>query len=129
MSADPRMSTRYTLAKPVETHRRPATCEEAGCRYFREGWQMRTMPGTPVGERQEALIKESGRRYIRHQDSASTLLWTFEAGQRCFGSHTVPMDRPALYVVRQGNSSPQLHSRPEHWVEDFSTHLDKIREQ
>lgn len=129
--ADPRLTAQYTLAKPAKSHRRPASCAEVNCKFYRLGWQMRIMENTPLGERQVALVKQSGRRFRAERaiTGPGEVLLTFEAGQQCFGAHSVPNDRPALYVVRQGTSQPRLHTKPENWVEDFSTHLDKIREQ
>jgi hypothetical protein len=125
---DPRLTARYGLSKPAGTHRRPATCAEVDCKYRRLGWQMRIMPDTPLGDRQMFLVNQSGRRFTKTLDEQFNILLTFEAGQDCFGVHTVDLDKPALYLVRQGTQVKQ-HTRPEHWVEDFSTHLDKIREQ
>ena len=129
MGADPRTTARYGLAKPIATHRRPATCAEADCRYHLNGWQMRVDERTQLGARQAHLIKTSGRRYTVVRLDAGTILYLFEAGQTCFGVHTVPADRPAIYIVRQGMNQPTVHRKPEDWVDDFSTHLDKIREQ
>ena len=120
-------SIRYGLMKPKETHRRPATCDEVACKYLRDGWQMHVMEGTPLGDRQRALIERSGRRFMRTPEEGS-ILYTFEPGQQCFRAHTVGVDRPPLYVVRDGVVGVRRHTNPEHWVEDFSNHLDKIRE-
>lgn len=89
---------------------------------------MRVMEATLVGQRQMHLIKTSGRRFVRIAQPNGGL-YVFEAGQSCFGAHTVPLDRPALYVVRQGNQQPRLHVNGSDWVDDFSSHLDKIKEQ
>lgn len=129
MPTDPRLTTRFSLAKPAQTHRRPATCNEVDCKYLRDGWQMRIMVDTPMGERQMALVLQSGRKFTSFQESASTLLLTFEAGQQCYRAHTVDLDRPALYLARQGAGPVQRIARPEDWVGEFSSHLDKIREQ
>lgn len=123
------LSTRYGVAKPAATHRRPAVCSEVSCKYQRNGWQMRVEEATPIGQRQAHLIKVSGRRFIRIQHPNQVAVYKFEAGQECFGSHTVPVDRPALYLVRHGRAPVKHHVTPDNWVEDFSTHLDKIREQ
>lgn len=128
MLIDPRTTARYGLSKPVATHRRAATCAEVDCKYHREGWQMRVEESTPLGARQAALIKGSGRRFTTIQEQGA-VRYLFEAGQSCFRAHTVDLDRPAIYIVRQGASAPIRHTRPENWVDDFSTHLDKIREQ
>lgn len=129
MRADPRLTSRYMLAKPAKTHRRPASCAEVNCKYYRLGWQMHVMDGTPVGERQTFLIKQSGRRFTAVRERNGSVLYSFEPGQSCFGAHTVPNGRPALYVVRKGIREPVAHHRPEDWVDDFSHHLDKIRNQ
>lgn len=127
---DPRLQTRYSLAKPAATHRRPASCAEVNCKYYREGWQMSVLPGTPLGDRQVHLIKQSGRRYtMPDRVAGGALLFQFEPGQNCYGTHTVAIERPAFYLVRQGSGPTVHHKRPADWVEDFSTHLDKIREQ
>jgi hypothetical protein len=125
---DPRTTARYGVSKPAATHRRPATCEEVDCRFYRNGWQMRVMPDTPMGDRQAHLIKQSGRRYTltRLPDGH---LYQFEAGQQCFRVHTVDLEKPAIYLVRQGYSQPIRHTRPDNWVDDFATHLDKLRGQ
>lgn len=126
---DPRLNTKYALSKPISTHRRPASCEEVNCKHWRQGWQMHIMEGTPVGDRQKHLVKLSGRKFVRTQESPTNFLYTFEAGQTCFGAHSVPIERPAIYLVRQGAGPVKQHVNPEDWVDDFSTHLDKIREQ
>jgi hypothetical protein len=125
---DPRLTTRFGVAKPAGTHRRPARCDEVDCKYLRDGWQMRIMEGTPLGDRQVALIKQSGRRYTTSPGRGSAL-YTFEAGQQCFRAHTVDIGKPALYLARQGAGPVQRIARPEDWVGEFSSHLDHIREQ
>jgi hypothetical protein len=125
---DPRFTTRFGVAKPKHSHRRPATCEEVNCKTMANGWQMHIMEGTPLGERQKALIEQSGRRYTKSPEQGSTL-YTFEAGQRCFRPHTVDLEKPAIYLARQGAGPVQRIARPEDWVGEFSSHLDKIREQ
>lgn len=123
------LQTRYALMKPAATHRRPATCEEVDCGNRRNGWQIRVEESTPLGARVLHQIRQSGRRFVRIAQPNQVALYRFEPGQECFRAHTAPVDRPALYVVRHGRGPVRHHVQPEHWVEDFSTHLDKIREQ
>jgi hypothetical protein len=125
---DPRLTTRFGIQKPVSTHRRPATCEEVMCKYQRFGWQMHIMENTPLGQKQVALIKQSGRKYTVSPEQGSTL-YSFEAGQQCFRAHTVDLEKPAIYLARQGAGPVQRIARPEDWVGEFSSHLDRIREQ
>lgn len=128
MRADPRLTDTFALAKPSATHRRKATCAEANCKNMINGFQIHVNPSSAQAARQEYLIKSSGRRYSVSPEPGG-LLYTFEAGQQCFGEHTVPIDRPALYLVRKGSNPVKHHAAPSDWVDDFSTHLDKIREQ
>jgi hypothetical protein len=125
---DPRTTARYGLAKPAGTHRRPATCAEVACRFHLKGWQMRVEESTPLGARQTALIKASGRHFTTVPEQGA-VRYLFEAGQSCFRAHSVDIGRPALYIVRQGASAPIRHTRPDDWVDDFSTHLDKLKGQ
>jgi hypothetical protein len=74
------------------------------------------------------LVNQSRRRFIKTLDEQFNILLTFEPGQECYGTHTVPIDKPTIYLVRQGIEVKQ-HTSPADWVEDFSGHLDKIREQ
>ncbi len=124
---DPRLTTGYSLSKPIATHRRPATCDEVNCKYLRNGWQLRVWPNNPLGERQIFLVKQSKRRFTRVVEPMGSVLYQFEAGQQCFGNHTAPVDRPAIYTARQG-TQVKRHTTPEYWIEDFAIHLDKIRE-
>lgn len=89
---------------------------------------MRVEESTSLGARQAALIKASGRHFTTVREQGATR-YLFEPGQSCFGAHSLPIDRPAIYLVRQGASAPVRHTNPLDWVDDFSTHLDKIREQ
>lgn len=65
--------------------------------------------------------------------SGLTCFW-FPPGQECFAEHRVPLDRPELYVVRAGDwrGNPtgwrRDHTRPEHWVEDFSEHQQALHD-
>lgn len=93
------------------------------------------VPGWSQGVRREMVAQQSRgipveeiTAWLAIQDKAPHTVFTFEAGQTCFGRHTAPNDRPALYVVRQGGVVHR-HVNPADWVDDFATHLDKIREQ
>jgi hypothetical protein len=57
----------------------------------------------------------------------------FAAGQQCFASHKVSLERPEFYLVRGGDwrgdptgLGAQLFSGPDPWVNDFGEHQDRI---
>lgn len=117
----------YQIAVP-RTHLRPATCEEYGCLSFRHGFSVTVLDGD---ERRHFLIKTSGRPY-RAEPQRGQTLYVFAAGTRCFRepSHTVQV-APEIYLVRGGDWRRNLglvrrHVDPDHWVEDFAEHTDKI---
>ncbi len=122
----------YEIIAPLSTHYRPATCNEAGCKAYENGWQTRVLPGTP----EHAMVLGLKGRYVytgpvRQEDG--TDVFTFAPGQQCFrsGQHRVSVEREPFYVVRggdvRGNPRGDRVSRTaEAWVDDFATHQDKI---
>ena len=122
------LTSRYTVSKPRSTHRRPATCEEVNCKTMANGWQVKLNHADARTPGLVRMIENSGRRFTVVRESGVTT-YLFESGQRCFRSHSVDLDRPAIYLVRQGARPVRRHANPEDWVDDFSTHLDKLREQ
>ena len=117
----------YTLAAPLATHWRKATCAEVGCPDYLNGWRVRV-------EGLDAQMLHDARRYGRNRELPVTEgeTWlVYEAGQPCFRSaqHRTRIERPELYLVRDGDwrgnprgTQARQHSRPEHWVEDFAEH-------
>ena len=123
----------YTIASPLSTHYRTGTCEEAGCLAHRHGWVTRIDESTDFGQMQAYQIrKRSGRRFTEAKEPAGLTAFTFEAGQRCFREHKVPLERPELYVVRGGDwrgnprGEVRKHTSPDAWVNDFGEHQDRI---
>lgn len=121
----------YEIASPVSTHFRDGTCEEAGCLAHQHGWQTSVDESTDLGQRQAHYIRTlSGRRFTERRTELGLTAFTFEAGQRCFATHKVPLERPEFYIVRDGDwrqlGAPRLHSGPDAWVNDFGDHLDRI---
>jgi hypothetical protein len=123
----------FQIASPIETHWRPATCEESDCEQYANGWRVRVEGLSPEDLH---AIRTSGRQF-RQVDVAEGETWlVFEPGQRCFkaATHKVPLGRPELYVVRdgdwRGNPTRQSfqHSSAESWVDQFATHQDKLAE-
>jgi hypothetical protein len=125
----------YSLSAPPSTHRRPARCDEAGCDAYQRGWITRCDEVTELGERQAHYIRKlSGRRYTEQRTSVGLTIFTFEAGQQCFDTHTVPLDREPIYVVRDGDwrgnpSGRRRVLRAEDWLDDFGNHQLHVAER
>ena len=143
---DPRGYQTYQILAPVQTHTRPASCEEVDCEYWRNGWITRVDTSTPLGARQANYIRlHSGRRFTTgfgldgeedtHDDVFALVMFHFPPGQQCFTQHRVPLDRPATFLRvggdHRGNPTGERvkHSSAEDWRDDLGEHLDKIRDQ
>lgn len=132
----PRMSAgaykTYQILQPLESHFRDATCQEVDCQAFANGWRSMVDTSTPLGARQANYIRlHSGRAYTS-TENAAMVTFVFRPGQRCFTSHRLPLGRPNLFVVRDGDwrgnphrTDPQRRSAAD-WVDDFATHQDKL---
>lgn len=124
----------YAISSPIATHTRPGTCEEAGCLAYWHGWQTSVDEATELGQRQAHYIRTmSGRRFTERRTEIGLTAFTFEAGQKCFAEHRVSLDRPELYIVREGDwrgnprgTDAYVHSGPDAWVNDFGDHQNKI---
>lgn len=123
----------YQVSAPVATHTRAATCDEAGCQQHTNGWVSPIDERTELGRQQAWYIRnESGRRFREDRDQLpGVTMFVFEPGQQCFAEHRVPLDRPALYVVRGGDwrgnpTGDIVRRKPDEWVDDFATHQNKL---
>lgn len=127
----------YSVRAPLGSHWRKATCAEVDCESYLHGW-MTTVPSDSA--QAHYIRKESGRRFIETTLDGGRVIFTFEPGQRCFGSdeHTVHLDREAFYVVREGDwrGNPRPHARTniqhvraDDWVDDFATHQGRLADR
>lgn len=125
----------YQLYSPVATHYRTGTCEEAHCRAYHKGWQTTVNETAELGQKQAHYIrKQSGRKYTETNENGFTT-FVFEAGQKCFAQHKVPLEREPHYIVKGGDwrGNPTgmrlKHTRADDWVDDFANHQDRIANQ
>jgi hypothetical protein len=138
----------YEMRMPRETHTRPATCVEVGCANRAGGWvtvaDERTDAGRqvaawvrrlgrPVGAALSPVVAARVRRYVEERAADGTTHFTFPAGQECFTPHRVSLERPALYVVKDGDirgnprgTPERRHVRGADWVEDSALHQQAI---
>lgn len=120
----------FRISAPISTHFRKATCAEIDCPNWLNGWRVRLENLTPELVH---TVQTSGRRY-REESLGQGVTWlVFEAGQPCFrtSEHRARLDRPELYVVRDGDWRQQFgqarqHTRPEHWVEEMSENQQRL---
>jgi len=126
----------YGLSMPLKTHWRSATCEEADCAAYRCGWVSTFDLSTDLGQKQYAYCKDDRTRSFSVQRPSLNLVkLTYGPGNACFdaGKHRVPLERPARLYVADGDwrgnpwrTRPRVHHRAEDWVDDFSTHQDRL---
>ena len=138
----------YRVASPRSTHTRPATCVEYGCKERRSGWTTVVPAGSPdprayTADYVRAVARgdiDGIRRPCTERRAGDGLVaFTFPPETTCFrqSTHRVSLERPEFYLVRGGDwrGSTGLirrHVGPraaEHWVEDMSTSLAKVRRE
>lgn len=126
----------YKISSPITTHYRAASCEEVDCEAWKRGWTTRVPFGGDLAD--YVTSGKHGRRYREVTGlGEAERTFMFYAGQACFqsGEHRVSLERPALYVVRDGDwrgnptGHSRLHARPEDWVEDFALHQQGIADR
>lgn len=121
----------YQIAAPISTHFRPATCEEAGCEQYRNGWQVRI---EGLDEQDIYLATHCGRKFSRVSVAEGETYLVFEPGQPCFrsGSHRVRLAREERFLVAGGDwrgnprNERREHANAADWQEDMAGHLDQL---
>lgn len=124
----------YEIRTPRATHWRKAACDEVDCVNYLNGWRVRIEGLSP-----ELLdtAKNSGRRYSLLDVAEGETWLVFEPGQPCFqaSTHIAPINRPELYIVRDGDwrgnpsGRTRTHVRGAEWVEDFAEHQVRLAKQ
>jgi hypothetical protein len=130
----------YAIASPISTHYRDGTCDEFGCLAQRNGWKTVIDESTALGQRQAHYIRHDRRKFTETRTEAGLTEFAFEAGQKCFATHKVPLERPEFFGVlggdyrlhdnRWGVARQQgqltVHTKPTNWVDDFATHQERL---
>lgn len=127
----------YRILSPVQTHFRPATCAEYECAAYLNGWVSTIDEATVLGQQQAHYIrKQSGRAFVEERLEGGLTRFSFEAGQKCFGSdHQVRLDRPELYLVRDGDwrgnptGRKREHANATDWIDDFGEHQQRLADE
>lgn len=144
--AGPEAYKTYSMQAPLETHWRVATCTEVACPGEEFGWTTLCLEADDLGQRQAHYIRTlSGRQFTENRREDGMTEFNFPPGQRCFSTvirggrtvagHSMRIDRPELFIVRDGDfrgnpfdTTPIVHTRPEDWVDDFANHQIKLAE-
>lgn len=133
-SLDPRFYKTYGWHRPVVSHYRPATCEEADCDAWRYGWVTTVDITSDLGRRQyDYITHDKTRTYTVTQPAAGIFKFAYQPGHPCFdsGNHRVLLGRPPIFTVRSGDwrqftSPATVHRYAEDWVDDFANHQDRL---
>lgn len=133
--AGPEAYRTFGIVNPAETHWKPATCAEVDCANDRNGFIVTCDLRTAAGVRQARYVRDTvGRPYVHvFSEGDKVITFTFPAG-RCFVVHKLPLGRPALFVVRNGDhrgsgrrpADRQVFDQPSHWAETFAEHQDRL---
>jgi hypothetical protein len=127
----------YSWTQPLSTHFRKATCEEARCPEFVNGWVTVADLATDLGQRQyDYLSHDRSRKWSKAQ--AGTLVsFTYPPGQQFFShprhAHRKPIGYDPIMMVSGGDfrgnprQTPTQVMRPADWVDSFQEHLDSLR--
>jgi hypothetical protein len=123
----------YTIAQPLDTHFRAATCAEVGCPDYLNGWQVRV---EHLDEQLLHTAKTSGRRFRELAIAQGETYLVYEAGQSCFqvSRHRLPLERPELYVVRDGDwrgnpTGVVRQATAQSWTDDFGEHQEQLADR
>lgn len=122
----------FEVHSPIETHFRKVSCKEMECQHHLAGWSSTMDVTTEQGRVWARACRASGRRYTMIRDGAH-VTFHFPPGQSCLKApHQVPLGRPELYVVRDGDwrGNPTGRrdrvARPLEFVERMAENLDAL---
>lgn len=125
----------FTLAQPVDTHTRAATCAEVDCAHYRNGWESRIDETTDLGREQAQYIRAaSGRRFVELKRDDGLTTFVFGAEQPCFRQHRRSLEREPFYLVRGGDHRADLglireHVNGEDFVDDMGNQLISLADR
>ena len=124
----------YSLAAPIATHRRSATCAEVECAAYINGFVVTIDPNMDLGngytgaDQLAYLRDDRTRTHTETVRSDGVVEFTYPPGQPAFGpehEHTLPLEREPFYI-RRVNGRVFQHDRAEHWVEDLGQNQERL---
>ena len=148
-AGEPKDYRTFSIAAPRSTHSRIARCEEVDCHDHLNGWVtvlevakperaqlafwIRNKSGRQFHESKVAYVVNDAGETVEQPLADGWRAFYFAAGQQCFTEHTVPLDRPELYIAKNGDwrgtvGSIHRYDRSDQFADDLYTHTEHIRE-
>lgn len=127
----------YGWSRPLASHWRKGTCEEAGCNAFLHGWKTVIDESSELGAGQAHYIRhDATRKHVEVRTPEGLTEFTYPSGQTCFraSEHRVPLEREANFFVRGGDYRgnpgliPTVKLTANQWQDDFAEHQDMLAE-
>lgn len=119
------MHTTYRLADARDGYR-PATCEEVGCRAFREGWTLRLQDLT---KDDLTTLRSANRVYKEVCLSDTDTYLVFPGNQPCLAAGTHRLRRhdrsTTHYLIGRGVRTQLVGT--DQWINELNENLDSIR--
>jgi hypothetical protein len=123
----------FQILQPLHSHFRQTTCAEADCVDRARGWTSLIDVGTDLGRQQANYIRLRSGRAFTATEVGTLVTFVFPPGQDCFTTHQVPLERPQIFVVRDGDwrgnprrTEPRRHATGADWVDDFANHQGRL---
>jgi hypothetical protein len=129
----------FSVSSPIQTHYKSVTCKEAECQQYKFGWTT----GLDITNAQQAeaatwIRMHSGLSFTFFE-TGNLVTFNFPPGQTCFigqrGGHKVPLGKPELYVVRDGDhrgnptGKVRKHTKPDLFVEEMAGNLTHLSDE
>lgn len=124
----------FQIDQPLETHFRRATCQEVNCKAYANGWKMGFDLTDPEKVAAARAIRDKSGRTFTVELADNKVIMTFPAGQRCFVTHRVSLEREPIYIVRGGDfrGNPRrertVHKTADSFVDRWDNELSTIKE-
>ncbi len=111
----------HKAVSPVETHFRPATCEEVDCPDWFNGFDAFISTDDEARLYYIRYDPRCGQQFVETQESEGLVRFRFPPGQRCFKAydHKIRLDRAPIYLLNQ------TRMEGTQWIDDLSEGLYK----
>lgn len=129
----------YEMRWPVGTHHRPAVCAEVDCPNYLNGWRMGFDLTVPEKVAAANWVRSESGLDFTFEVTDTTVVFTFPAGQECLESrirsHTLPLEREPLYLVRGGDfrgnprGENRVHVNGADFADDWRESLERLEEE
>lgn len=124
-----RMNRSNKDGTPKHGYFEAADCRRFECPHYLLGWQTKIDPSTQLGQKQTHYIRKlSGRSFTETPEPSGLLVFTFEAGQKCFRTHQLPVDRDPIFSNRVPGLEPTIMDYDE-FHDTYNETIVRLRQQ